>query len=53
VDAQTALGNLAAQLGRKDEARAAWTAALAAARQMEPEAGAGYISDLENKLKKL
>jgi tetratricopeptide (TPR) repeat protein len=53
VDAENTLGNLAAHMGQKDEARAAWTAALAAAKLLEPEAGAGYIGDLEGKLKKL
>jgi tetratricopeptide (TPR) repeat protein len=53
VDAENTLGNLAARMGQKDEARAAWTAALAAARKLEPEAGAGTIGDLEGKLKKL
>jgi tetratricopeptide (TPR) repeat protein len=53
VDAENTLGNLAAHQGQKDEARAAWTAALAAAKQLEPDAGAGYIGDLETKLKKL
>jgi tetratricopeptide (TPR) repeat protein len=52
VEAQNALGNIAARLGQKDEARAAWTAALAAAKQLEPDAGAGYIADLETKLKR-
>ena len=53
VDAQIALGDAAAQLGQKDEARAAWERALAAARRREPEAGEGYIRDLQEKLKKL
>jgi tetratricopeptide (TPR) repeat protein len=51
VEAQNALGNIAARLGQKDEARQAWTAALAAAKQLESDAGAGYISGLEEKLK--
>jgi tetratricopeptide (TPR) repeat protein len=53
VEAQNARGNVAALMGQKDEARAAWTAALAAAKQLEPDAGVGYIPDLEGKLKKL
>jgi hypothetical protein len=53
VEAENARGNLAALMGQKDEARAAWTAALAAAKQLEPDAGVGYIPDLEGKLKKL
>ncbi|MGD0546384.1 MAG: glycosyltransferase family 39 protein [Terracidiphilus sp.] len=53
VKAQRALGDIAARLGHKDEARAACMAALAAAKELEPEAGAGIIADLEAKLKKL
>jgi 4-amino-4-deoxy-L-arabinose transferase-like glycosyltransferase len=53
VEAQNARGNLAAHMGQKDEARAAWTAALAAAKQLEPDAGMGYIPELEGKLKRL
>jgi tetratricopeptide (TPR) repeat protein len=53
VDAENARGNLAAHMGQKDEARAAWTAALAAAKQLEPDAGVGYIPELEGKLKRL
>jgi Dolichyl-phosphate-mannose-protein mannosyltransferase len=53
VDAQVTLGNVAARMGQKDEARKAWTAALAAAKQLDADAGAGIIADLENKLKKL
>jgi len=52
VDAENALGVVAALMGQKDEAHTAWTAALAAAKRLEPEAGAGYITDLEEKLKK-
>jgi tetratricopeptide (TPR) repeat protein len=52
VEAQDALGNIAARLGQKDEARKAWQAALAAAKQLEPDAQAGYVADLEAKLKK-
>jgi 4-amino-4-deoxy-L-arabinose transferase-like glycosyltransferase len=53
LDAENTLGNLAARMGQRDEALKAWTAALAAAKQLEPEAGAGTIGDLESKLKKL
>jgi tetratricopeptide (TPR) repeat protein len=53
VDAQSALGNIAALLGQKDEARKAWQAALASARQLEPNAQNGYVPDLEARLKKL
>jgi 4-amino-4-deoxy-L-arabinose transferase-like glycosyltransferase len=53
VASQTALGDIAALLGQKDEARKAWLAAIASARQMEPDAQVSYIPDLEKKLKKL
>jgi hypothetical protein len=50
---QTALGDSAAALGYKDEARKAWQAAIASARNLEPDAQPSYIPDLEAKLKKL
>ena len=53
VEAQCALGNIAVQLGHKDEARKAWLAALASTRQLAPDAAAGYIQDLQTKLKGL
>ena len=53
VKSQRTLGNIAARLGQKDEARKAWQAALAAAKQLDVDAGEGYIGDLEAKLKKL
>ena len=53
VEAQNALGDIAAGLDQKDEARRAWQAALAAARQLAPDAGKNYIRDIEGKLKKL
>jgi hypothetical protein len=53
LDVENTLGNVAASLGQKDLARTAWQAALAAARQLEPDAGAGYVPDLEAKLQKL
>ena len=53
IEAQNALGNIAAGLGQKDEARQAWQAALTAARQLDPGAQANFIPDLEAKLKKL
>ncbi len=53
LHAQSTLGNIAAKLGLKDEARAAWQAALASAMQLEPEAQPGYVPDLEAKLKAL
>jgi tetratricopeptide (TPR) repeat protein len=53
IISQTALGDSAAALGQKDEARKAWQAALASARQLEAGAQISYIPDLEAKLKKL
>jgi 4-amino-4-deoxy-L-arabinose transferase-like glycosyltransferase len=53
IEAQNALGNIAAELGQKDEARKAWQAALTDAKQLQPDAAAGYILDIEAKLKKL
>jgi hypothetical protein len=53
VRAQDALGNVAARLGQKEEARQAWQAALAAAKQLEPDAQVGYVPELERKLGKL
>jgi hypothetical protein len=50
---QTVLGDSAAALGQRDEARKAWEAALAGARQLEPDAQVSYVPDLEEKLKKL
>jgi tetratricopeptide (TPR) repeat protein len=52
IEAQNALGNIAAELGQKDEARQAWQAALTSAQQLDPDAGKGYILDLTAKLKK-
>jgi hypothetical protein len=53
IDAETALGDAAARAGQKDEARKAWQAAIASAKQLEPDLQGSYISDLEGKLKKL
>ncbi|HEY1254121.1 MAG TPA: phospholipid carrier-dependent glycosyltransferase, partial [Terracidiphilus sp.] len=53
INSQTALGDIAARLGLKDEARRAWGAALASARHLEPEAQSSYVPNLEDKLKKL
>ncbi|HMD77410.1 MAG TPA: glycosyltransferase family 39 protein [Terracidiphilus sp.] len=53
IISQTALGDIAATLGQKDEARQAWQAAIASARQLEPDAQVSYIPDLEDKLKRL
>lgn len=53
IMSQTALGDAAAALGQKEEARKAWQAALISAQRLEPEAQVSYIPDLEAKLKKL
>jgi hypothetical protein len=53
IMSETALGDSAAALGQKDEARKAWQAALASARQLEPDAQVSYVPDLEAKLGKL
>lgn len=53
IMSQSALGDAAGALGLKDEARAAWTAALSEAKKLEPEAQTGYVPDLEEKLRKL
>jgi len=53
ITSQTALGDIAAAMGQKDEARKAWQAAIDSARWMEPEAQATTIPDLESKLKRL
>lgn len=53
VASQTARGDIAAAMGQKDEARKAWEAAIALARQMTPEAQANYLPDLRGKLEKL
>jgi 4-amino-4-deoxy-L-arabinose transferase-like glycosyltransferase len=53
MQSQTALGDSAAAMGEKDEARKAWQAALGMARQLEPEAQPSYVPDLEAKLGKL
>jgi 4-amino-4-deoxy-L-arabinose transferase-like glycosyltransferase len=53
ITSQTALGDISAAMGQKDEARKAWQAAIESARRLEPEAQVSYIPDLEAKLKKL
>ncbi|HEY1804273.1 MAG TPA: glycosyltransferase family 39 protein [Terracidiphilus sp.] len=53
IDAENSLGDVALALGRRDEARAAWQAALSSAKQLEPDAQAAYVPDLEAKLKRL
>lgn len=53
VMSQTAHGDAAAAAGLKDEARAAWQAALANAHRLEPDAQVSYVPDLEQKLNHL
>jgi len=53
IASQTALGDVSAALGQKDEARKAWQAAIASARSLEPDAQISYVPDLEKKLSKL
>jgi hypothetical protein len=53
ITSQTALGDISAAMGQKDEARRAWQAAIESARRLEPEAQVSYIPDLEGKLRKL
>ena len=53
ITSQTALGDISAKIGQKDDARKAWQAAIDSARRLEPEAQVSYIPDLEAKLKKL
>ena len=42
----TALGDIAAVQGQKEEARKAWQAALASAKQVEPDAQVSYVPAL-------
>jgi tetratricopeptide (TPR) repeat protein len=51
--AETALGDAEVRTGNKEAARAAWQSAIAAARQLEPDAQVNYIPDLEAKLARL
>src|ERR1019366_5288352 len=53
IISQTALGDVAAAMGQKDEARKAWQAALVEAKTLEPDAQTSYVPDLEGKLRKL
>ncbi|MGB6193748.1 MAG: glycosyltransferase family 39 protein [Terracidiphilus sp.] len=48
---QSALGDIAAAKGNKDEAHAAWQAALGIAQELEPDAQPSYVPELEKKLK--
>ena len=51
--AQMALGDVAAATGKKDEARAAYNAAIAAANKLEGERRDEYVKYIEGNLKKL
>ena len=53
IISQTMLGDVAAALGQKDEARRAWQSAIGSASRLEPEAQPSYIPDLEQKLARL
>jgi hypothetical protein len=50
---QWALGDAAAAAGKKDEARTAYQAAIAAANKLDSERSAEFVSDIESSLKKL
>jgi hypothetical protein len=50
---QTALGDVCAAMGMKDEARAAWTKAVSIAQTMSNEDQAATLPELQEKLKKL
>ena len=53
IMSETALGDAAAAMGQKEEARKAWQAALVEAKKLEPDAQLSYVPDLEGKLGKL
>ena len=53
ITSETTLGDVSAALGRKDEARRAWQAAIDSAKRLEPDAQVSYIPDLVARLKKL
>jgi hypothetical protein len=53
IMSETALGDAAAAMGQKEEARKAWEAALVEAKKLEPDAQVSYVPDLEGKLAKL
>jgi 4-amino-4-deoxy-L-arabinose transferase-like glycosyltransferase len=53
IISETALGDVEAVLGQKEEARRAWQAAIDSAKRLEPDAQVSYVPDLEAKLKKL
>lgn len=49
----TALGDVSAAMGMKDDARTAWTKALAVAQTLDAEGQAATVPELQEKLKKL
>lgn len=51
--AETALGDAEAMAGNRDAARDAWQKAIAAARQLEPDAQPSYVPRLQAKLARL
>jgi predicted negative regulator of RcsB-dependent stress response len=51
--AQWSLGDAAAAVGNKDQARAAYNAAIEATKKLDPQRQAEYTKDLEKSLKKL
>jgi hypothetical protein len=53
ITAQATLGDAAAALGQREQARVAWEAAIGSARHLEPDAQVSYIPDLQAKLAKL
>jgi hypothetical protein len=53
IRSQCALGDISAAMGQKDDARKAWETALGSARQLDADAQASVVPDLEEKLKKL
>jgi hypothetical protein len=53
IDAQTVLGDAAWANGQKDEAHAAWAAALGEAKKLDPEAQPSFVPGLERKLGRL
>jgi hypothetical protein len=50
LSAETALGDAEAASGNQDAARTAWTSALNAARQLEPDAQVSYVPGLQQRL---
>jgi hypothetical protein len=48
-----ALGDTAAAVGKKDEARTAYQAAIVAAKQLDPERSADFVKSIEESVKKL